>query len=591
MKQYPLLLRRPLPPQIPKLPSYKKKIHRVKTDKTKPHRVSFIGIKDETSSVKSGKTSPDVVSRSRTQELHTQNIFLDYPQPERLTPDSAIYKSTKNVYSHIPDTVTDHLIFPSHLSVCPQLFRKEIKRVERSKKIPKVPYKIENIHIDEKLQNVLFLSSACLKSVNAPCPIFDTNFKNVYIEHQYKLDPLLRMVTLPTPLTSPSSIKEKSQWPVQFPLSVTSLSTGRISINQFPSTISFPKPTLPRKPRRQSILETLALENEKAENIPRPSEDIPRRKIDYSDAHILHGEGFRTVAATKPDTVMAMAELAIINCQIYGRNALSLKGFFIMTCPDLTCLASQLVYLNLSYNDFTKFPTEIFCLKNLQVLKLRNNPIKTIPSDIQQLKFLRILTIAFTFISDLPFGLFSLSHLEELDISYCEITSIPNDIQKLRSLEKLNIDGNDLFYLPSGILKLNLTKISLENTFTHHRFWPENSLNSPQKLTQITALFIVRNKLHTSYKVIPVKTQRLLKCTSRCEWCRGPKFGEGFGVIRSCNIFGASQLPIMFHVCSSSCYRELRETSFILKGFSGKKIALNMDWVSERKRSDMPVIL
>lgn len=53
--------------------------------------------------------------------------------------------------------------------------------------------------------------------------------------------------------------------------------------------------------------------------------DIPRRKIDYSDAHILHGEGFRTVAATKPDTVMAMAELAIINCQIYGRNALSLK--------------------------------------------------------------------------------------------------------------------------------------------------------------------------------------------------------------------------------------------------------------------------
>lgn len=138
--------------------------------------------------------------------------------------------------------------------MCPQLFRKEIKRVERSKKIPKVPYKIENIHIDEKLQNVLFLSSACLKSVNAPCPIFDTNFKNVYIEHQYKLDPLLRMVTLPTPLTSPSSIKEKSQWPVQFPLSVTSLSTGRISINQFPSTISFPKPTLPRKPRRQSIL-------------------------------------------------------------------------------------------------------------------------------------------------------------------------------------------------------------------------------------------------------------------------------------------------------------------------------------------------
>ncbi|KAM5288047.1 leucine-rich repeat-containing protein 63 [Ctenodactylus gundi] len=302
-----------------------------------------------------------------------------------------------------------------------------------------------------------------------------------------------------------------------------------------------------------------------------------RRKIDYADEHILRGEGFKTVTATRYETLTAMANLAIASCQIYGRNALNLKGFFILNCPDLTPLAFQLVYLNLSFNDLSRFPTEVLCLKNLQVLKLRNNPIKTIPNEIQQLKFLRIFSIAFNFISELPFGLFSLIYLEELDISYNEITSIPNEIHMLRSLVKLNIDGNYLFHLPPGILRLNLIKIHFKNTFTHHRFWRENSLNSPQRLTHICSLFIVQNNIHKTYDVLPAKVQRLLKSTSRCAWCSGPKFGEGFRVIRSCDIFGASQLPILFHVCSSSCYTALKENSIFLEVLPGKRIPLNLD--------------
>ncbi|KFO27858.1 Leucine-rich repeat-containing protein 63 [Fukomys damarensis] len=574
-----------------------------KTDETKPIRIKFTGTKDGTSSSKRDKTNfPDVVSRNQSQTLvKIQNIFLDYPEPERMTPIPVIHKSTKNVYSHIPDTVSvpGPIFLPSHPAPT-QIFRKEIKQVERSRKSPKGPHKVGKICIDKKLQNILILSSICSKSANVPCPIIDTNFKNMHSEHKLlpksqdyiRVSPLRTVsATLPTPLPSTASTKEESLWATPFQHSVSVLGKVILSINQFPASVSLPKPTLPRKPRRQSVIENLAIENEKAGSIPKPTEGITRRKIDYSDAHILRGEGFRTVAAMGYETVTAMTELAIVNCKIHGRNALNLKGFFITNCPDLTPLAFQLIYLNLSFNDLTKFPIEIFCLKNLQILKLRNNPIKAIPSDIQQLKFLRIFSIAFNFISELPFGLFSLSHLEELDVSYNEITSIPSDIQKLRSLEKLNIDGNYLFYLPPGILKLNLTKISLENTFTHHRFWTENSLISPPRLTHITSLFIVRSDLCTSYGVIPVKIQRLLKSTSRCEWCHGPKFGEGFGVIRSCNIFGALQLPVKFHTCSSSCYRELKESSFIFDGFLGKHIALNMDWLKERKPSDVSFLL
>ncbi|KAM9192757.1 leucine-rich repeat-containing protein 63 [Dugong dugon] len=287
---------------------------------------------------------------------------------------------------------------------------------------------------------------------------------------------------------------------------------------------------------------------------------IKTKKEDIVKKNIVRGEGFKTISATQYETIMAMTNLAILNCQVYGRNALNLKGFFILNCPDLTPLAFQLIYLNLSYNDIRYFPSEIFCLKNLQVLNLRNNPIKEIPSEIKKLNYLRVFIMAFTLITFLPPGLFTLSYLEELDISYNDVSSIPDEIKKLRSLEKLNVDGNDLTSFPPGILKLNLRKIQFENNYTHPHLWKENSLNSPQCLTHLVSLFFFKNDLHRYHDVIPEEIQKLLKCTSDCEWCRGPMFGEGFRVIRACDVFGITQFPVMFHVCSSSCYVQVKQS-------------------------------
>ncbi|KAM7321301.1 hypothetical protein ACRRTK_019393 [Alexandromys fortis] len=52
------------------------------------------------------------------------------------------------------------------------------------------------------------------------------------------------------------------------------------------------------------------------------------RKVD-PEAHVLRGEGFKTIAATRYETIMAMSSLAIINCQLYGRNALNLKDLIV----------------------------------------------------------------------------------------------------------------------------------------------------------------------------------------------------------------------------------------------------------------------
>ncbi|XP_016074663.1 PREDICTED: leucine-rich repeat-containing protein 63 [Miniopterus natalensis] len=562
MQNHPPLLRRPLPPKLPKLPLYKKKVHTAKTDKIEPPHEKFA--QDETTLVERDKTSfPSVVSRQQPQtSVNIQTLSLNYNIQSRVATISTPHKF-KNVYWSIPETATGSIFFPSFHPASRRVLGKERNQMERSRKLKDKPSKIRTTSVDNMLKDILIFSSEFSKSSSAPSPVITPKPKEVHSEYcrtyTFKHSLIDLSATTPRRLPRTMPVQAKKHQPDHL-----QQNTMVINISTFPGTIIIPAAVLPRKPRRQSEIETHLSENENLEIVPKQStptsfEGIKSRKDD-SEAKVMHGEGFKTVA-TKYETIAAMTNLAVVNCQIYGRNALNLKGFFILNCPDLTPLAFQLIYLNLSFNDISSFPTEIFCLKYLQILILRNNPIKVIPSEIQQLKYLRVFNIAFNLIMTLPPGLFSLLHLEELDISYNSIASIPNEIQKLRSLKKLVVDGNDLTSFPSGILKLNLKKILFENNYTHPILWKENSLNSPQRLTQLTSLFFLKNNLSDYYDVIPVEIQMLLNCTSRCEWCLGPKFDEDYRVIQSCNVFGVTHLPVMFHVCSSSCYKAVIENS------------------------------
>ncbi|KAI4565114.1 hypothetical protein MJT46_009457 [Ovis ammon polii x Ovis aries] len=408
-----------------------------------------------------------------------------------------VYTSSKKKPLHLKEIKLVFLSFQGieHKPLCrsasARVFGKEVSKTEEFSRVPSatpsVPSpKLKEVHSEHFLQE-----------------------GNIYTFKQ----PLLRLsATVPIPVPRTTPVKAASQWSGR-----VHSRTVTLNITDFPGPMIIPSPVLPRKPLRQSVIESRVTEHEHIETVPTQSmlslheDSIKSKKIDPIVVPVVQGEGFKTIVATRYETILAMTNLAIINCQIHGRNALNLKGFFLLNCPDLTPLASQLIYLNLSYNNICDFPTEIYCLKNLQILNLRNNPIKEIPSTIQQLKLLKSLNVAFNLITTLPPGLFCLHNLEELDISYNSIAFIPNDIQKLRSLEKLMVDGNELTSFPHGILKLNLKKILFENNFTNPIFWKENSMNNPQHLTQITALFFLKNNLHKYYNVIPVEIQKLLK--------------------------------------------------------------------------------
>uniref|UniRef100_A0A8D1N4L6 Leucine rich repeat containing 63 n=1 Tax=Sus scrofa TaxID=9823 RepID=A0A8D1N4L6_PIG len=550
--------------------------HLAEIGQTKLPRVRFA--EDNITSRERAETSfPDVLPRNQSQPpVSIQNLLLDHQVQRRVTTISTTKKPSKGIDWHIPETATGCIFFPRCCSASHRVFGKEISKMESGRKS------------EDILKNILILSSEFSKRPGAPSPEPPPNIQEVHAEHlllqnrtySFK-QPLLRLsATVPIPVPR-TPVKAETQQPDR--LGHCPIVT--LSITHVPGPMFIPTPTLPRKPLRQSVIESRVTEYDHVESAPKQSVyrilfknciKPPESPIE----NVIHGEGFKTIVATQYETIMAMTDLAIINCQIHGHNALNLKGFFLLNCPDLTPLAFQLIYLNLSYNNICYFPTEVFCLENLQILILRNNPIKEIPSTIQQLKFLKSFNIAFNLITTLPPGLFCLFNLEELDISYNSIAFIPNEIQKLRSLERLIVDGNELTTFPHGILKLNLKKILFENNFTNPSFWKENSMNNPQRLTQLASWFFLKNNLHKYYPVIPVEIQKLLKCTSKCEWCHGPRFGEGFRIIRSYDIFGATQLPVLFYVCSSSCYRRVKESSLGFENVPGKRISLNPELMS-----------
>nr|XP_048278004.1 leucine-rich repeat-containing protein 63 isoform X3 [Myodes glareolus] len=516
---HPLLLRRPLPPKFSKLPLSQKNVHTAITNQSEQTRVKLPH--DESTSVKSDQG----VSQSQ-RPISIQSIALEHDRTacERVV-NIVPRKRGAHPIMHwkIPHSAAGSVFIPSCLSASSRVFRKKLRQMRRARKSKKKEERRDLIFPNKPISNALITSNQFSKpfppsysrQIISKLQVPSAKPHPVPKSPDYTQElPLLRSVsqTLLSPIPSSSSLVPEPRWSERPSRPTATVNRLVLSVASVPLAHTLPTPVLPRRPPRQTVIESASAADSGKVEAPRLPDALIRtaRRVD-PEAHMLRGEGFKTIAATRYETIMAMSSLAIINCQLFGRNALNLKGFFLLHCPDLTPIAFQLVYLNLSFNNLSQFPVEILHLKNLQVLKLRNNPIREIPSEIQQLKYLRNFCIAFNLIAKLPVGLFNLNYLEELDISYNEIYNIPNEIQRLS--------------------------------------------------------------------------------TSKCDWCHGPRFGEGFRIIRSCDMFGATQIPIMFSVCSPSCYVEIRETSFVLEGFPSRRIALNMDWVKERRVSDVSFYL
>nr|XP_006118070.1 leucine-rich repeat-containing protein 63 isoform X1 [Pelodiscus sinensis]XP_025037883.1 leucine-rich repeat-containing protein 63 isoform X1 [Pelodiscus sinensis]XP_025037884.1 leucine-rich repeat-containing protein 63 isoform X1 [Pelodiscus sinensis]XP_025037885.1 leucine-rich repeat-containing protein 63 isoform X1 [Pelodiscus sinensis]XP_025037886.1 leucine-rich repeat-containing protein 63 isoform X1 [Pelodiscus sinensis] len=363
--------------------------------------------------------------------------------------------------------------------------------------------------------------------------------------------------------------------------------SARESIQSAVNTVILSDNDLPvisqRKPERQAIIEMALEEKMRKANSSEPIlegdegketftnslklyANGQRKNMSYSEPNRTFGDhtvkgiqgfGYQNTLSeeAEQEQLMARSRIAVLYCSMHRRTELNLKGYFLTLLPDLTPLVNTLVYLNLSFNDLHFFPREVYNIKHLQVLKLRNNPIREIPDDIYKLKALRILNISFSLLSALPTGLFLLPYLNYLDVAYNDISIIPHEIRNLRTLEYLNVEGNQLCALPCEVLKLPLKFLNIENNFMHPFLWKENSQNQPQRLTDLAALCFSRNKLWQKYTKISRDIQEILNNCKVCDCCKGPLYGKGLQLIRSCrNIFRFHRLPFLFNACSPSCH-------------------------------------
>lgn len=258
------------------------------------------------------------------------------------------------------------------------------------------------------------------------------------------------------------------------------------------------------------------------------------------------------------ESIITPSELSILNCLMEGGFVLSLKAHFIPQLPELSPLSTTLVYLNLSFNEFSDFPREVLSCRDLQVLKMRNNPLRDLPHDISRLHKLRTLILSFCCLTALPVSLFSLVKLEFLDVSYNKITFLPNEVKKLERLRFLNVEGNELPGLPCGLLRLNLFRIRVRNNFMSPLFWRENSKNDPQRLTDICLhrfkVDVIRNDMEKIRK-FPSDIVRAVNNYRTCDCCQGPLYGPGLRIIRPCTeIWGIKRIPFIFYSCSPDCY-------------------------------------
>ncbi len=163
--------------------------------------------------------------------------------------------------------------------------------------------------------------------------------------------------------------------------------------------------------------------------------------------------------------------------------------------PDFRDILS-LAILDISYNDFSTFPNDVWFCTNLTILRVAHNRIKEIPSLIENLKLLEELDLSFNKFTDLPVQIGTLKYItkplftgntlkgiphnltkggdiaimsfwkamveskrtKKFDVSNTGMVDLPTQIENMTWLKDLNLCDNGLVRIPPQIAALNLVE-------------------------------------------------------------------------------------------------------------------------------------
>jgi Leucine-rich repeat (LRR) protein len=100
--------------------------------------------------------------------------------------------------------------------------------------------------------------------------------------------------------------------------------------------------------------------------------------------------------------------------------------------------------LDLSNQQLSQLPIQIFALTNLEELNISNNKItNSIQAEIRQLQNLKVLNASNNLMTGVPAEIGQLQNLQVLDLSNNQLTGLPYELGNLSNLKTLNISGNN----------------------------------------------------------------------------------------------------------------------------------------------------
>lgn len=241
--------------------------------------------------------------------------------------------------------------------------------------------------------------------------------------------------------------------------------------------------------------------------------------------------------------------------QLRGLRELVAKKNSIKSLPRDFARLDALEELNLSGNALEWFPLVLCDLSRLKSLSLGKNSIERLPPQIQRLERLEHLYLGGNKLITVPSELCTLQALQSLNLGDNRITSLPKELTLMTKLVSLQLHKNQLQTLPQGLVRLvNLKELSLRDNPLVLRFireWP----NTTPSLLELSARAVRIHQIPYSNETIPEHLVSFLDSAECCDnaKCKGVYFSSRIQNVKFVDFCGKYRVPLMEYLCSSTC--------------------------------------
>jgi len=214
--------------------------------------------------------------------------------------------------------------------------------------------------------------------------------------------------------------------------------------------------------------------------------------------------------------------------------------------------------LNLSGNQLTCVPPQLFDLSSLRNLFLGANTITEINPAINRLRRLRLLYLGGNLLESLPQEIGDIQNLQILVLSDNRLRKLPCSVCSLQKLKCLHLHRNRLTTLPSGLISIrSLSELSLRDNPLVMRFIRDMEYQ-PSSLLELAGRVVRKNRIPYEEDDLPTSLHKYLSMAHECvnPSCNGVYFDHRVEHVKFSDFCGKYKVPLLQYLCSPRCRQQ-----------------------------------